>query len=518
MLQRPPVIDELQTILSDWVSSLDSPKLLGAYLFGSTVNDGGVRFHPDKGDLDVIIVANWEAVSPGERVAQINALRDAKLDLEASLLRKLGREKASEQIVSLVPVTPFEVDQAVHKDGVKHILVGAKAYDLAKRADIESLQGGQSSSPLRDEHRTVLSFVQKKRAEALSVSSNGRGGLAPQAHEDPVPKELMRNFAIATADLEKHSDISDLARGLQEISDFASASADWTPLTSAFATWLAVRQGARGTVAPVISHDHYLLLVETIFDRVRQQYPASNTARFSGLPAKPIPAPAAAPALPSSHRMSAQFHVTLADKLGGSKSELLRAIRAARANMKARVTEPFELLFDEEADASELLDSDDTALDDKTHLKKVKVFERRTIIAARQARWAQGVELILWYGGTLFRGGDDVVEEACRIAISNWFSVAATNVVNPGGMFEAFHGEFYPSHGMALSFSAKASVECALASPQPLVSLRPNELAGSFVPNLVSKYLYLVSHAERTHLRENRDRVFDIYEWQYGVK
>ena len=518
MLQRPIVIDELQTILSNWVSSLDSPKLLGAYLFGSTVNDGGVRFQPDKGDLDVIIVVNWESVSPGERVSQINALRDAKLNLEASLLRTLGREKASEQIVSLVPVTPFEVDQAVHKDGVKHILIAAKAYDLFRRADIEGLRGGQSSSPLRDEHRTVLNFVQKKRAEALSVASNGRGGLAPQAHEDPVPKELMRNFAVATADLAKHNDVSDLARGLQEISDFASASADWTPLTSAFAKWLAVRRGARGTVLPIISHDHYLLLIETMFDRVRQQYPASDTARFIGLLATPTPAPAAAPALPSSHRMSAQFRVTLADKIGGSKSEVLRAIRAARANMKARVTEPFELLFDEEAGAAELLEAEDAALDNKAHLKKVRAFERRTLIAARQARWAQGVELILWYGGTLFPGDDDIVEEACRIAISNWFSVAATNVVNPGGMFEAFHAEFYPSHGMALSFSAKASVERALASPQPLVSLRSRDLAGSFVPNLVSKYIYLVSHKERNYLRENRDQVFNIYEWDYGVK
>ena len=58
MLQRPAVVDELQTILADWVVALGSPKLLGAYLFGSTVNDGGVRFQPDKGDLDVIIVVD----------------------------------------------------------------------------------------------------------------------------------------------------------------------------------------------------------------------------------------------------------------------------------------------------------------------------------------------------------------------------------------------------------------------------------------------------------------------------
>ena len=108
--------------------------------------------------------------------------------------------------------------------------------------------------------------------------------------------------------------------------------------------------------------------------------------------------------------------------------------------------------------------------------------------------------------------------EACRIAIGNWFSVAATDLANPGGLFEAFHTEFYPSHGMALSFSAKASLACALASPQPLASLKPNDLAGGFVPNLLSKYLYLVSQAKPAHLLDNRDRVFDINEWKYGVK
>jgi hypothetical protein len=318
--------------------------------------------------------------------------------------------------------------------------------------------------------------------------------------------------------LEKHNDISDLARGLREISDFASASADWTPLTTAFSQWLAVRQGARGTVDPVMSPDHYLLLVETIFDRVRQQYPEADGARFTGPPAAPTTPPTAASILSSSHRMSATFRVTLAVKMGGSKSDVLRAVRAARANMKARVSEPFELLFDEETGTAELLASDDATLDAKTHRKKVKAFERRTRIAARQARWAQGVELILWYGGTLFQGDEDVVEEACQMAIGNWFSVAATNLINPGGMFEAFHTEFYPSHGMALSFPAEVLLADAWGPPQPLASLKPNVLARGFVPNLVSKYLYLVSQSERTHLRENRDRVFDISGWDYGLK
>lgn len=516
MLLRPAVIDELQTILIEWVAAISSPNILGAYLFGSTVNDGGVRFQPDSGDLDVIIVVDWESLPPGERVTQINTLRDAKLELEALLLRKLGREKASEQIVSLIPVTPFEVEQAVHKDGVTHIFTHARAYDLWKKHETECLAGGQSASPLTEAHRSVLQFVQKKRAEALSVAPNGRGGLAPAAHDDPVPKELMRNFAVAAADPEKHTDISDLARGLREIQGFSAASADWTPLTSSFAQWLAVRTGARGDVNPVISHDHYLLLVETMFDRVRQQYPAPVGVRFTGAPAGS--APPSMPVPPSTHRMNASFRVTLADRLGGTKTEVLRAIRAARANMKARVSAPFELAFDEETDAADLLAADDATLDAKAHRRKVKAFERRTLIAARAKHWAEGVELILWYGGTLFLGDEDVVEDACRVAISNWFSVASTNFVNPGGIFEAYHAELYPAHGMALSFPANTSRAAAFPTGEHLASLGPNELGAGFVPNLVSKYLYLASQPDRIHLRTNKDKVFDVRYWNYGMK
>ncbi|QDG74812.1 hypothetical protein [Labrenzia sp. PHM005] len=517
MLQRPAVIDDLQVILSDWVTSLDSPKLLGAFLFGSTVNEDGVRFQPDMGDLDVIVVVDWESVSPGERIAQINQLRDAKLDLETNLFRKLSRENGSKQIVSLVPITPFEVDQAVHKDGVNHILTGARAYDLFKKCEIDSLNGGQSSSPLENHHRTVLNFVQKKRAEALSVTPNGRGGMAPAAHDDPVPKELIRNFAVATADLEKHSDISELRRGLKEIGIFASEAADWTPLASQFASWFEVRQGARGEVDPVISHDHYLLLVEAIYDRVRQQYVGSNSAQFTGTMIGSVTIPATEPALPSSHRLKSTFRVTLSDKLGGSKSDVLRSIRAARANMKARVTNPFEILFEEQADADELLAIDDAMLDSKKHRRKVEAFERRTLIAARQELWTQGVELILYYGGSLFHGDEEVIEEACRTAIRNWFSIAATNVVNPGGMFEAFHTHLYPSHGMALSFSAEAS-PANLFEPKPLCSLEPHNLAKGFVPNLVSKYLYFVSQPARAKLCEKRDIIFNVSFWDYGLK
>jgi hypothetical protein len=85
-------------------------------------------------------------------------------------------------------------------------------------------------------------------------------------------------------------------------------------------------------------------------------------------------------------------------------------------------------------------------------------------------------------------------------------------------MFEAAHEEFYRSHGLALSFPAKASAEDALAGLQPLMMLKPQNLARGFVPNLVSKYLHLISRADRADLKDKANRVFDITEWRYGLK
>lgn len=517
MPQRPTVIDELQDILSNWIAELNGMRPLGAYLFGSTVNEGGVRFQPDEGDLDVIMVMDWEVMSPGDRVAQINALRHAKGQLEALLFQKLHRESGSKQIVSLVPVTQFEVDHAVHKDNLSHILTGAAAYDLVRRLEIPNLSGGRSSQPLTDFHRSVAGFVQKKRAEAVSITPNGKGGLSVEPHDDPVPKPLMRNFAAATYDPTKDADPSDLNRGLREIGRFADQAADWTPMTSAFASWLEVRRGARGEVSPVISADHYLLVLETIFDRVRSGYPSVSTVRYVA-PVAGYATPPATPRLSPDHKLKAEFRVTQSDKLGGSKDQVLRMIRSARANMWAGIPQPFNLVFDEVEDAEALLATDDAKLSTQAHRRRIKAFERRTLVAARQERWTQGIELILWFGGTLFNGGEEVVEEACRVAMSNWFGVAATNVVNPGGIFEAAHNEFYRSHGLALSFPAKASVDDALAGLQSLRTLKPRNLAEGFVPNLISKYLHLIAQPEWADLKEKADRVFDITEWRYGLK
>jgi hypothetical protein len=259
-----------------------------------------------------------------------------------------------------------------------------------------------------------------------------------------------------------------------------------------------------------------MMLVEGIYDLVHQQYPGDVTAAVAS-PSRV--APGAASASPSSllgaHRLEAIFTVSSNDRLAGNPESVLRSVRAARANLKARVHDPFELRFEERSDAATLIATDDSKLSDFAHRSKVKAFERRTLIAARQARWARGVELILWYGGTLFHGSEKMVEKACVVAIRNWFSVALTNSVNPGGMQEAWHEILYPAHPMAISFTGERKMTFEAT---PVASLPPQIIATSFAPNLIAKYLYHLEVRGEAYLTEQRDMIFDVGYWTYGPK
>lgn len=510
MLQRDPIVDDLIGILCDWSDALNLRGLRGCFLFGSAVNEDGLRFESDKSDLDIVVCLDWEPLGIAERLDQLELLRQRKSELEVDLFRTLGRRDGGVQIASVVPITSFEIEHAIHKDGADRILISTPAYDLTSRKVLPGLNGGQAKTRLATEHRHSLQFVQKKRAEALSLTPNGRGGLSVAPHDDPVPKELMRHFAVVTADLETTREIASLDRGLEEITRFAENAVGWLPSASSLKAWLGVKRGSRGRVDPTIRADHYLLLVEAIYDALRRQYPAASTAKYAPPANKPDPD---AKSLSPSHRLASRFTVTLANQIGGRREELRRAILAARANMRARVIPAFELVFEEAPDAEALLAAQDADLDSAAYKRKMKAFERRTFIAACQSRCQEGIELILWYGGTLFKGTDNEMERGCSLAIKNWIAVAATNVVNPGGGLEAWHDQLYPAHGMALSFSAPLP---ELGSITPLASLGPDLLARSFVPNLVAKYLYR-SEIDAS-LVDQRDSIFDVTNWCYGLK
>jgi hypothetical protein len=113
--------------------------------------------------------------------------------------------------------------------------------------------------------------VQKQRAQFVGRTANGKSLFTLKPHDDVVPKELMRHFAIATSDEGMASqETTDLARGLQEIELALDDKADALPLIRSYKARLQVRRGARGNVNPIIAADYYVLPCELIYDNIVQ--------------------------------------------------------------------------------------------------------------------------------------------------------------------------------------------------------------------------------------------------------
>ncbi|WP_372402598.1 hypothetical protein P7L64_06160 [Tistrella bauzanensis] len=525
-LIRSPMLDRAVEALTSWSQTVANQGLIGgAWLFGSAVNDDGLRFDAESSDLDVIVEVPWDSLGVSGRVTALHHLRDAKIDLEQTLLKILHRASADDQIVSLVPVTAWERALAVHKDGNSAILTETPAIDLLSGSRLARLAEA-SYTVLAPPHRDLAQRVQKTRAGFLTIGANGRVRFAIAAHADPVPKELIRSFAVATADPGMPAaQTADLARGLRELTLAVAAGASDDRAMHAYGVWLGVRQGARGKVAPVISVPNYLATIEMIFDRVTRQYPAMTV-----LPADPPPSatPTAAPApVTRPAPLPAEFVVSLKDTLGGRVADNLRAIAAARENLRAGLTPAFSLRFAEHPRADMLLSTNDRDLSDADHALKLKVFARRTRFQARQARLTDGIELILYHGANLFPDhGDKSLFRLLARSIDAWIAHAATGLVNIGGGIEAWHPGFYPDEPLAFSFSDLPRTGGQLLTGEPPTrpwegdvhgNFSPDVLAGGFVPELVSIWLH--RRDRLSHLTpDDRQVAFMIDRWRYGPR
>ncbi|WP_345935149.1 hypothetical protein [Tistrella arctica] len=528
-LIRSPMLDRAIEALTSWSQTVAERGLIGgAWLFGSAVNDDGLRFDADTSDLDVIVEVPWDSLSVSGRVTALHRLRDAKIDLEQTLLKTLHRGSADDQIVSLVPVTAWERAHAVHKDGNSAILTETPAIDLLSGGRLAGL-AEPSHTVVAPSHRGLAQLVQKTRAGFLAIGANGRVRFAIGAHADPVPKELIRSFAVATADPGMPAaETTDLARGLRELTLAVAAGASDDRAMHAYGVWLGVRQGARGKVAPVISVQDYLATIEMIFDRVARQYPATTVLPAgpppSATPATPIaaPTPVTRPA-----PLPAEFVVSLKDTLGGRVADNLRAIAAARENLRAGVTPAFSLRFAEHPRADMLLATHDRDLSDADHALKMKVFARRTQTGLRQMRLADGIGLILYHGATLFPDHrDKALFRLLARSIDAWIAHAAIGLVNIGGGIEAWHPGFYPEDPLSFSFSDLPRTGGQLLTGEPPTrpwegdvhgNFSPEVLAGSFVPELVSIWLHRRNRL--AHLTwDDREVVFMIDRWRYGPR
>ncbi len=508
-LKRPAQLDATIGVVSQWVVDLvNSGVITSGYLFGSAVNEDGKRFQALTSDIDLVVVVDWDSIAIMERIKRLQDLAQAKLKLEQELLLLFRRPHAGKAIVSLIPISVWERDQGVHKDGHSAIMDGTPVLDLTS----SKIQGRISTEGVKrilpEPHRAVLQFVQKQRAAFLNISANGSRALEIKPHNDPAPKELLRNFAVATADANAEGPTqTDIARGLEELSSFVNKPERLEPEFRSFSEWLGVKRGARGEVDPIISETHYLIALEGIYDAIRVQYPSDTTVRVSRAnvgEANNVRTP-----------LKAQFTIGLSGKLVGRQSDIAFAVKTARANLEARAEPAFNVVFEEDEGAVELL-ADPAQRAPKLEEKRISAFRRRTQVQEQQQRLEDGFRLILWYGGTLFRAPEPDKIKAIVAALRSYVDHVQTGVLNIGGIWEAFHLSLYPNMPMAFSFSAQIEFDMGVRSVTETIP--PGELAKSFVPELVSKYLYLCDTRGSEIYSPHADVIFDVGYWDFGPR
>jgi predicted nucleotidyltransferase len=506
-LMRPAVLDDVMEAVTQWAKELARNGMAQrGYIFGSTVNQDGMQFDPRISDIDVFLVVEWDDSDFLGRVRRLNELTEQKLVLEQQLLHLLKRANADKAIVSLVALSPWERDEGVHKDGHRAIMDNTPALDLNSGKLCNRISSDGIERRLSELHRTTLQFIQKQRAAFLNLSANGSTSLKIAAHDDPAPKELLRNFAVATADSGAPGPAqTDVSRGLEELTLFLNKPEILDPTYRAFSKWLAVKRGARGHVNPIISEEHYLIALEAIYDIIRIQYPSTTVVSLKS--ENSIRAPQ------SRQPLKAQFTISKSDKLAGRETDLAAEVKKARANLEAQAEPAFSVTFEEDSEAIKLL-ADDTEIKPEDEDRRVSAFRRRTEVERRQPRLEASFRLILYYGGTLFRANEHQRIKALVKSLKSMVEHNRTGVVNIGGMWEARHCALYPELPLAFSFSANINFDWDL---RPASTLSPDELARSFVPELTSKYLHLCRSA-RESIEPHVHSIFDVHQWEFGPK
>jgi hypothetical protein len=235
------------------------------YLFGSAIYRGGEQFNPIASDLDIVceLPQNGDALA---RAKTIRLLYDAKQRLELSTLAALRRTCCTEPAVSLVVVTPLEIEVNIHKSATRTFFDRNIFYDLQNKAPtLGPMSGG--TRIIRDEGlRQALEYVQRVRNDYLSVCANATGGLIEYSGPDPMPKQLLRSAAQIIPGAAE-GEWYDTRQGLEEMDALLRArraeDATWKSLFDK----ISVRRGGRGRPTNLTAEDQ-LLLAELLYDKV----------------------------------------------------------------------------------------------------------------------------------------------------------------------------------------------------------------------------------------------------------
>jgi predicted nucleotidyltransferase len=209
------------------------------YLFGSLIYRDGERFTEEFSDVDLAVVMPVGTTNPVGRATFTMQLLPMKIELERELTATLSRP-TTVTVCSLMVVTQREVGADIHKDGAEGFFANNEFLEVLSDTRYHGFPGA-AGKPVTDRlMRQCYRFVQKKRHAYLGVAANKRGALEPFSGEAPLPKDLLRHLAMASAlgETVLPGAEYDTQEGLALILNFLTSNSDKRPEYRTLKEWM----------------------------------------------------------------------------------------------------------------------------------------------------------------------------------------------------------------------------------------------------------------------------------------
>ncbi len=192
---REPIINTL----CNWTETIKAELNFDRFFaFGSLISKNGLEFVPGVSDIDMICCFSQNLQSPSSRAEEQFRLRNFKHSLEKELLSLLSWKDAGKPIISLVPITDFELSHGIHKGKNPLFFKESNFLDLLQPSLDPNPLSLSNHSAFHITHRDALSAIfaaQDFRNKYLAISANGDCKTEEWNENDVIPKPLAREAA-----------------------------------------------------------------------------------------------------------------------------------------------------------------------------------------------------------------------------------------------------------------------------------------------------------------------------------
>lgn len=261
-------------LLRNWKENLDQAvENNGVYLFGSLVYRQGAFFKKSTSDIDLMILMPEELSGDyTKRVEWLMTLKPFKQQLEKELLHVLGKKDSTEAIVSLLPVTQFEVDHEIHKSGDKPFYGVTSFMNISTQELSKGNYLGEFKTlddPLLDQ---VFCYIQKQRNSYLAVTPTvDNQNLVIDGIGD-LPKDLCRQAAKINAhfiEVKETGDVYSVSFGADYIKNLVRTKINADPRIQDIYYWID-NSNELASDDQFLPEEYHLIILELLFQEATQ--------------------------------------------------------------------------------------------------------------------------------------------------------------------------------------------------------------------------------------------------------